>query len=149
MKTVLLLFILTIACNHNTYQLPEKIKENYNILSKKKSVTGSLHYIVCEEENIERLKYLRDISSKQDLLWMLDNSSEKAFKLFLIEEIHRKYPELDTMLLSKYGNDSTMIDFNTSCFGIFYKKELGEVCKNIIKLNAFDKLTVPKNIKIE
>lgn len=153
-----ILLLLIVGCNQNEatnnivevpYQLSENLKEKYNLLSNRKSVIGTSHYRVCGEQNNEHLKYLRDSSSKSDLLWMLADSSEKAFKLFLIEEIHRKHPELDSMLLSKYENDTTVINFYSSCIGFQFQKEFGDVCTNIIKLNAFDELMVPANNEAE
>jgi hypothetical protein len=154
MKAILHLLIIAfsvLACNNSThnlqqelaYQMPTELKNNYNIFSKRKSVVGALHYRACFEKDNEALRYLRDSSSKSDLLWMLSDTNEKAFKLFLIEEIHRKHPELDSMLISQYGEDTTIINFNSSCMGVVFQKEFGETCTNIIKLNAFDKLIVP------
>ena len=154
MKSINILFLclLIFACNANTrinklkitHQLPEILKSKYDLLSKKESVIGYTHYQVCDEIENESLQYIRKNSSKEDLLWMLNDSCEKAFKLFVIEEIHRKHPNLDSTLLTKYKEDSTLIYFNTSCLGIGFQKEFREVCSNIIELNAFNKITAPK-----
>jgi hypothetical protein len=134
-------FLILISCSQSKEEvkilsLSNKTEEHYSHFKNKKNVIGFSHYQTCDDESWKHLRCLRDSANKTELLWMLNDSCEKGFKVFLIEEIHKDFPEMDSLILSKYSSDTSEVIVVTSCLGIPDKFIFGKICSNIIANNS-------------
>ncbi|UII26081.1 hypothetical protein LVD15_22690 [Fulvivirga maritima] len=84
----------------------EHYKEVYNW----NQVIGLPTFKACDDKNKGHLDYLRKWADKDALFYMLHDTSSVAFKVFLMQEIHKKYPEYDS-LMSHSGNGRKSLAF--------------------------------------
>lgn len=117
--------------------LSPKTEEHYRQVYHLKGVVGLSYFQTCDDERHLHLSYLRDSTKVEELLFMLDDTCANGFKVFLMQEIHKDAPQYDSLLVEKHGDDSTVVEFVTSCLGIVFRQTMGTTCRNILKHNSF------------
>ncbi|WP_375580677.1 hypothetical protein ABWH96_06575 [Marivirga tractuosa] len=143
--------LLTLCSCSNTsdkHVLTADIMGHYEEVYNWNQVIGLPTFKACDDNDKHHLDYLRKSSDKDDLFYMLNDTSSVAFKVFLIQEIHKKYPEYDSLIIKKYGSDTTVIEFVSSCVGITYERTLGETSQHIVSDYQNDPLLL-RNIKFQ
>lgn len=130
-----LCLLLTLCCCSKTrdeHVLTAEIMKHYKEVYNWDLVVGLPTFKACDDKYRHHLDYLRKSANKDDLFYMLQDTSSVAFKVFLLQEMHKKYPEYDSLIMREYGSDSTVIEFVSGCMGITYERTLGETSQHIV-----------------